>query len=87
MANHSASNVRFVDTDDTTLGTRIGIVGIKYIAGGGSTSVIIRDENSSGDILWTEDGSADKFEEVRIEATKGIHITIADSASVYIYLR
>lgn len=86
MANSSAGNVRFVDTNDTTLADAKKICGIKYI-GAASSSVTIKDGSATGNILWTDNGSTTKFEEVAIQVGSGIHVAVVGTASVYIYLK
>ena len=84
MANSRGNNVLFCDTDNTQYAENIRIKSIKYI-GASTSSATIRKKDASGAIVWTEDGSADKVDEVCIVAPQGIWVDITGTAAVYIY--
>lgn len=87
MANASAKNVIFVDTNDTTLSRNLTICGIKYI-GNTSGTATIKDESSAGAVLWEESGSANVWnQDIEIKANKGVHIALTNSAKVYLYIK
>jgi hypothetical protein len=85
MANIQKENVIRVDTDNYTHPGPLIIKAVKYMPG---TSAQIRaDQSSSGTILW-ETALTTEFldSDVCIKAQSGIHVDIAGSAVLYIYI-
>lgn len=85
MANSYSGNVIHVDTSAAFDYAR-NISAIKYVGASNGTATIKR-ESSSGDLLWGAAGSSDLQENVNIRSSKGIYVTLANSAAVYIYLK
>jgi hypothetical protein len=85
MANASAENVLYIDTNNTPVPGPLKICGIKYL-GAATSSVILRSKDASGAILWSEDGTTDIFEDPEIKASDGIYVNITGPAAVFIYL-
>lgn len=85
MANARARNVIFIDSTGTFQGAR-KVRAVKYY-GAITSSVTIREKDSSGTVLWKEDGSGDVFQEVLIESPDGIHVTVTGTAEAHIYLK
>jgi len=86
MANSYSANVLFVDTSAEFSHIK-DIVGIKYIGAGGSSITIKSAASSSGINLYFENASGNVFDEIKIHDSEGIYVTVAGSASCYIYTR
>lgn len=85
MANTRAGNVIKVDTSGAIAGP-VFIQSLKYI-GNTSGTASIKEESSSGNDLWEEEGDANIHDEVCISAGKGVYVTVANGAVVYLYLK
>lgn len=86
MANHREANVIFVDTSAAFPEIK-DIVGIKYIGAGGSSITIKGAADSSGSNLYFENSTGNVFDEIKIRDQEGIYVTVAGTASCYIYTR
>jgi len=86
MARTIAGSVFRCDTDNDTVPGPVHVCGIKYIAGGSGTAIIVRAGDSNGAILYECDASADVFEDVEFRCQEGLHIDLAGTGTVvYIY--
>jgi hypothetical protein len=87
MANASAGNVRYVDTDGTTFSGPMRICGIKYIGNTSGTAIIRTGLTAgAGARMWEGEGATDFFEDAEIVANDGINIALTNGAVLYIYL-
>lgn len=86
MANTYAANVIFVDTTAATYEGAKYVCAVKYV-GNTSGTAAIKKRDASGQTLWAADGTADFTEDVDIVSTQGIHVTVTNGATVYIYLK
>jgi hypothetical protein len=85
MANTRGASVWRVDTT-AALPDAKRIVGFKFIAGSSATFTV-RDAASDGNIIYYVDGASDVFEQVKIVAGQGIHVTVGGSGGIlYVYL-
>lgn len=86
MANASADNVMFIDTDNTTIPGPVRIKSIKYI-GASTSSVSLKQGTTSGTVLWTENASTNVFNgEVCIRTSGDVFVDITGTAAIYVYL-
>lgn len=83
MANTNGSTVFYVDTTDATLNIK-QITGVKYI-GNISGTAVIKSETSSGAQIWEESGTANVFDDIKVNCTGGVHVAVTNGAAVYIY--
>jgi hypothetical protein len=84
MANYRSANVIVVDTSAAFL-EAIKIKAVKYIGDTGA-SADIRAQASNGAVLWEETSDNTVFNEVNISDSKGVYVTVANGAKVYLYL-
>jgi hypothetical protein len=86
MANGTSANVIYVDTSAAfTYATRIR--SIKYIGASSGTATIKANADSSGQTIWQESGTSNVYNpDVYISDNKGVYVTVANSAAVYLYL-
>jgi hypothetical protein len=85
MANYRSANVIFIDTSAAFTDYK-KIVGVKYIGNASGTASIKSNGSSSGDILWEESGASNVFNQVEIRDSRGVYVTVTNSAKVYLYL-
>jgi hypothetical protein len=85
MANTRAGNVIRIDTSADFSDVR-DIVAIKYIGAASGTATIKR-ENTSGDIMWSESGTTNIFNEVQMRSPDGFRFEVTNSAVLLIYCR
>ena len=85
MANIQKENVIRIDTDNYTHPGPLIIKSIKYMPG---TSPTIRaDQDAAGVILWETAQTVEFLDsELCIKAQTGIHVDIAGSAVLYLYI-
>lgn len=88
MARTIAGSVYRCDTDNDTVPGPVQVCGIKYIAGGSGTSIVIKAGSASGNTLYECDAAADVFEDVEFRCQEGLHIDLAGTGTVvYIYTK
>jgi hypothetical protein len=87
MANAVSANVLVIDTT-ADFDFPMQICGIQYEAGSsGTPAVTIKAPDTNGAIVYYKDGSSDTFDQVKIKAPQGVHITVAGTGTVVrIYL-
>lgn len=86
MANTRSSNVIRVDTT-AAFTAPLFIRTIKIIGVAASSATIRDDASASGSILWEDATTSNRTDsDVCINATRGVHVTIAGTAVVYLYL-
>ena len=85
MANTLAGNVIFVDTS-AAFDYCKNIDGIKFLGGSAGSSITIRSDSSTGNVLWQGLSSVGVvFDEVKIRNNTGMHVEVVGTASVLIY--
>jgi hypothetical protein len=87
MANSRGQNVILCDTTDTTYSGNLTIRAIKYV-GNASGTAIIKAGSSSGAQVWEEAGASNAWNpDVELRLPEGFHVTLTNSAKLYIYLK
>ena len=84
MANAFSANVQVIDTDGSVAPAG-KIIGIKYIAGTGSSATIKSNGVTGGTVIW-EDNGATGFDAVCLRDNKGFYINLGGTgAKLYLY--
>lgn len=84
MANAYSSNVAVVDTTGYVAPSG-KIIGLKYIAGTGSSATLKSNGSSSGTVIW-QDSGATGYDCVQISDRNGFYVTLGGTgAKLYIY--
>lgn len=86
MANYKSANVIVVDTS-AAFSEVLNVKSVKYIGNTGGSASIKGNADSSGPVLWECDGDADAVNEVCIRDNKGLYVSVASGAKVYLYLK
>lgn len=86
MANTLTGTVYRVDTTGA-LPLAINVEGFKYVGGTGG-SVIVRKGSASGNIVYESAGTTEKSAEgACLRSVSGLHVTVAGTAVLYVYLK
>jgi hypothetical protein len=87
MANARAGNVIVVDTS-ATFAFPITIEGIRIIPGTGTPSVTIKQDDSSGTVLYENANTSPEYNQVCIKSSGGIYVAVAGTGTkVYLYTK
>lgn len=87
MAGSINSNVVYCTATLAIVGP-VAIRAIKYIGASSGTATVTTGTATGGVSLWAQSGSANWQDQgMNIFNTKGVYVTLANSAKVYVYLK